>query len=326
MTADRRTLVGLGAIAVVLVIVYTLVTGPLDRGHLLEQLVTAGCTAIAVVGLTVVIGGSNQFHLGQGFFFGVGAYWTAVSAGRWSWPSLLALASSVVVCCALAWLVGRALNRVSGLYFAIATLALALIGVSVINELREYTGGDDGLLVGRLSIFGWEMTPGLRSYVVVWAVALVGAWLAIRYLRGRRGRAVRAVGGDEEAAKAVGISSGAMRTQAFVVSSGFAAVGGGLHGFSGGFLYPDSFGLVASVEMVVFVIVGGATVVGSLVATGTLALIPLVFEQLEGRLDLVFGVVLVALLVLLPEAPTAPWKWKWFQSRRGRSPSAEVGP
>jgi branched-chain amino acid transport system permease protein len=319
VTVGKRSALELGAVAVCLAFVYVIVIGPLDRDYLIDQLVTAGCVALAVVGLTLVIGGSHQFHLGQGFFFGVGAYWTAVAAQRWSWPPLLALGSSAVVCCVLAWVIGRALNRVSGLYFAIATLALAVIGTSVAYQLREFTGGDNGLLVEEFSIAGWVMEPGLRSYIVVWTVALVGAWLASSYLRSRRGRAVRAVGGDEPAARALGISAGAARTQAFVIAAGFAAVGGGLHGFSSGFLYPDSFGLVASVEMVVYVIVGGATVLGGLIATGMLALIPLVFEQLEGRLDLVFGGVLVCLLVLLPEVPTPPWDRLKRRQRRLRA-------
>lgn len=318
MSSNRRTIIQLAVAAIALIVTYVLVTGPLDRAHLVDQFVSAGCVALAVVGLTVVVGGSHQFHLGQGFFFGVGAYWTAVAAGRWSWPPLLALLSATVVCCCLAWIIGRVLNRVSGLYFAIATLALAVIGTSIAFQLREYTGGDNGLLVDELEVAGWSMNSGLRGYVVVWSVALLGAFFATRYLRSRRGRAVRAVGGDEPAARSLGISSAGSRTQAFVIAAGYAAVGGGLHGFSSGFLYPESFGLVASVEMVVYVMVGAATVVGGLVATGMLALIPLVFEQLEGKLDLVFGVVLVTLLVLLPENPSVPW------SRLRRTPSPEV--
>lgn len=304
--------------AAALALVYLLVIGPLDRAYLVDQLVTAGCVSLAVVGLAVVVGGSRQFHLGQGFFYGVGAYWSAVADDRWSWPPLVAVASAVALSCAVAWLIGRILNRVSGLYFAIATLALAVIGTSLAHQLREFTGGDNGLAVGRFELAGWEMSTDMRRFVVVWVVAIIGAVLAERYLASRRGRAVRAVGGDEPAARALGISAAVTRTQAFVIAAGFAAVGGSMHGFSSGFLYPDSFGLIASVEMVVYVIVGAGTVAGALVATGLLALIPLVFEPLEGRLDLVFGVILVVLLVLLPESPRPHWPRRQSSPETGR--------
>lgn len=300
--------------AVLLALVYLSITGPLDRTYLIGELISAGCVALAVIGLAVVVGGANQFHLGQGFFFGLGAYWAAIATGRWGWPPLLGLVSAVVATCALAWVIARILNRVSGLYFAIATLALAVIGTSVILQLRDYTGGDNGLPVEQFSIGGWEMSTDMRSYAVVWSAVLVGALLAVHYLASRRGRALRAIGKDEDAARALGISAGVSRTQAFVISSGFAAVGGALHGFSSGFLFVDSFGLIASVEMVVYVIVGGATVVGAVIATGVLALIPVIFEPLAGHLDLVFGIVLVVLLVALPESLS--FNLRWLTQRR----------
>lgn len=282
-------------------VIYVLLTGPLDRSYLVGQFVSAGCVALASVGLAVVVGGSHQFHLGQGFFFGLGAYWSAIGSGRWSWPPLVALVSAVLLCGVIAWLIGRVLNRVSGLYFAIATLALVVIGTNLAFQLRSFTGGDNGLSVKRLNIAGWEMNSLLRSYVVVWGTAIVATFVAARYLKSRRGRAVRAVGGDEAAARALGISATVSRTQAFVISATYAGLAGGLLAFSSRFLYPDSFGLVASVEMIVYVIVGSTTVVGALFATALLSLVPVIFEQLEGHLELVLGVVLVALLVLLPD-------------------------
>ncbi len=315
--AGRRNVVALVAGAVVLLGVYMLVTGPLNRQYLVGELVTAGCIAIAVVGLALVIGGSHQFHLGQGFLYGLGAYWTAVATGRWSWPPLLALVSAVVVSCVVGWLIARVLNRVSGLYFAIATLALAVIGTSLIAQMRTFTGGDNGLPVDLFEVGGWTMRTDAQGFAVVWCVALVGAFAASRYLRSRRGRAMRAVGRDEDAARALGISSRSTRTQSFVISSGYAALGGGLLAFSSGFLYPDSFGLVASIEMVVYVIVGGATIGGALVATGVLALIPLVFEQVNEHLDLVFGIVLVALFMFVPEnVRGSVLEWRSRRARR----------
>ena len=297
-----RTLAPFVVVGVILWIGFLGVVDWLDRDFLATDMAAAGCLAVAVVGLSVLVGAAQQFSLGHGTFLGLGAYTTAVVWTQWQVPPLVAVGLSVVVTALVAWPIGRILNRLSELYFAIATLALTIIAVSVILLLAEYTGGEDGLSTAFFQLGGHVLVEPRERFWLTWGTALLCAILMTSYLRSRRGRALRAVGGDEHAARALGIDATQLRTQAFVISAALAGLGGALLTFTTGFIHPGTFGITASIQLVVMVILGSALVLRSLLVTFLIALLPAVFDPLQEHLELIYGAVLVLVLLHLTRA------------------------
>jgi branched-chain amino acid transport system permease protein len=290
------------ATALILWLSFLAVVDGLGRDFLATDMAAAGCIGVAVVGLVLLVGAAQQFNLGQGAFFGLGAYVAAVSVNELDVSPLIAVALSVLVASMLAWPIGRVLNRLSDLYFAVATLALTIIATSVIHQLSDYTGGEDGMSAPFFQVGEVVLSEPRERFWLTWGVALVSALLVTSYLRSRRGRALRAVGGDEHAARALGINPVALKTQAFVMSSALAGLGGALLAFTTGFIHPGAFGVGASIQLVVVVVLGAALVVRSLLMAFLIALLPVLFESLQQHLELIYGGVLVLVLINLTRA------------------------
>jgi len=293
-----RDLRDVAILGVALAAVYLLVVGPLDSEYLIPRLVITGCIATAVIGLAVVVGAGQQFHLGLAFFFGLSAYWVAWSYGMEEWPLPLSIVSMFVVVWLVSFAIGSVLGRLTGLYYAIATLALAILGTVLVYQMGSFTGGEDGRALPYLQIGSFSVDTNMRTYVAVWSVALPAVFVARRYLASRRGVMTRAVGLDEEAARSIGISAKNVRLSAFVVSAQFAGVGGAMFALVNGFIYPGNFDLVVSIQMIVYSIAGLGGVVGGLVATLVIGLVPVVFDTLSKWTETITGALLVLIMIV----------------------------
>lgn len=307
---------------------YLYLTAWSDSDYLVIPLALAGTVAVAVVGLDLLFGIARQLNLGHAFFFGASAYASAVLAGPdYQWPPLLALLASVVGVTLLAYPVGWILLRLEGFFFAAATLGLGIIGQDLLLQLRDLTGGADGLAVPVFTIGSFEVDTPLRILVFAWVPAIAVALVARNLSRSDHGLAARSIGEDETATSAQGIDVFATKVNLFLLAACLAALGGSLYAFASGFIYPGAASLVASLEMVVVVVLGRAgSIVGPIVAVVFLRLLPAIFEPLEGRLDLVYGLTLIVLLLVLPDELRLDGKWArgwtwWTQRRRLARPA-----
>ena len=281
---------------------YILLVHWLDQDYNLKNLTLVGVYAVATLGLALILGITHQFSLAHAFFFALGAYVYAVLGGddyRWSPP--LAFLAAVVASAAVAYVVGRILLRLEGFYFAVATLGLALIGENLLFVFRDLTGGDDGLRAPELRISGYEFDTPLRKYVLVATVFTIALVFALNIAHSARGRATRAIAVDELMAGSNGIDVVGVKTQMFVISAVYASVGGVLYGAVSGFVFPSLASVSTTLEFVVAVIVGGmGSIIGPVIVIALLRWLPILFESVEGNVDLVYGIILVVLL-LFPE-------------------------
>jgi branched-chain amino acid transport system permease protein len=209
---------------------------------------------IAILGLNILTGYTGQISLGHGAFMAIGGYTTAIiyrdhAASR---PGHSAL-STVPLAAAAAFLVGVVVGipalRLSGVYLALATFAVALVVPALANKYTSFSGGRDGILL--------PIRTGHWSYVVSWSLAggmFVIAWLL---LRGRIGRAWRAIRDSDVAAVSAGVDLAVYKTLAFAVSAAFAGVAGSLFVLLSGLAQPDEFGLLLSVELLIGAAVAG---------------------------------------------------------------------
>ena len=170
------------------------------------------------MGLNVLVGYSGQISLGHGAFMALGAYTTAILVSRYHVNYLLTIPIAGLVSGAVGFLLGVPALRLSALYLALATFALAVVTPSLIKRPEEVTGGVQGILLlspdppqfardGFATLTnGPQMTSEQWLYYVSLAIGAVLFWLAWNVIRHRPGRAMRAIRDGEVAAAASGIN------------------------------------------------------------------------------------------------------------------------
>jgi branched-chain amino acid transport system permease protein len=300
--APRRLPLGSLAYAAVAAAVVTLAaTTPLS-GYALNILMQAATYAIAVIGLTVVLGLCGQINLAQAAFFGIGAYAVGlgtVDGGLNFWICLVTgLGLTVVLGAAL----GASTLRLGGHYLAMVTISFQQILTLVLTNWIPVTHGPDGVPnIRRPALFA----DG-QSYLAlcVLVLAVVG-WLVWHMPRTRLGRAMRAVRDNELAAGVSGIDIYRTKVAAFALGALLAGLGGGL--FAGSFTYisPDQFAFAESIVFLTMALLGGVgSPVGAVIGTALLILIPewlRFLKEVPGLYLAIYGLAVILIVVFMPD-------------------------
>jgi branched-chain amino acid transport system permease protein len=247
---------------------------------------------IAIMGLNILVGYSGQISLGHGAFMALGAYTTAILVSRYHTNYLLTIPIAGVVGGAVGFVLGIPALRLSALYLALATFALAVVTPSLIKRPDKITGGVQGILMappdppqfakdGFATLTnGPQMSSEQWLYYVSLLTGGVLFWVAWNMLRHRPGRAMRAIRDGEVAAAASGINVAGYKTLAFGMSAFYAGVAGSLYGLATGYVSPDTFPVALSFQLLVGAVVGGlASIVGPLLGGTFVYWLPIVSSQ-----------------------------------------------
>ena len=234
--------------------------------------------SIAMMGLNILVGYSGQISLGHGAFMALGAYTTAILIHRLGMNYLITIPIAGLLTGLVGFILGIPALRLSALYLALATFALAVVTPSLIKRPESLTGGVAGILLPppeppqfardafALVTGGQTMDSDQWIYYVSLVAALVLFWTAWNMIRYRPGRALRAIRDGEVAAAASGINVAGYKMLAFGISAFYAGVAGGLFGLLVGFVSPDTFPVELSFRLLVGTVVGGlASIPGPLV-------------------------------------------------------------
>ena len=262
------------------------------------------------LGLNIELGLAGLVDLGFVAFFAVGAYTVALlTTATPAVPAHLgffaALPFAVLFACLAGFLFGLPVLRVRGDYLAIATLGLGeIIRVLVLSDmLKPLLGGAQGIVnIPKPALFGLVLgTPTALFYLTAAFTAFAGyvAWRLQHSGLGRRWLAVRE---DEDVAQALGIQLVKVKLSAYTMGAGFAGLAGGIFAAMVGSVFPQSFQLLVSVNVLAILVVGG---IGSLpgVIIGAAALIgaPEVLRDLGEYRYLIYGLVIIAVVRLKPD-------------------------
>lgn len=253
--------------------------------------------AILALGLQLLIGMAGLLSLGQGAFYGIGAYVSAVLTLHFGVPFPIAFFFAGVVA-ALSSLLLVPIVRLQGSSLAVATLGFNIIIYLVLLNEDWATGGSYGLLnVPLPRIFGYELTTERDMYFFCLLVAAL-VYLALdRLVNSRFGRALKAISQDEDAARACGISINRYKSKCFLVAAFTAGIAGSLYAHHARYLNPNDFTFTKSIEILIMVVVGGlGSLPGAVIGAIVIVLMP-EYLRSAGELRLIlFGVLVVVLM------------------------------
>jgi branched-chain amino acid transport system permease protein len=279
-----------------------------------QQLAYVAIYLIALIGLNILTGYTGQISLGHGAFMAVGGYTTAILMADHGVKDIWTIPAAALLTGVVGFLFGLPALRLSGLYLALATFAIAVSTPAVIKRFEDFTGGGGGInLFGipeltasltPVTVLGQELQFNDWLYYLCWSVALVGYVLAWLLLRGRTGLALRALRDSETAAQSSGVSLPLYKTLAFGVSAAYAGVAGSLFAIATTFVNPDTFPIALSILLLVGVVVGGlGSLVGVIAGAVFIQFLPIWSQDISkspGAPAVVSGVLLIALMFVLP--------------------------
>lgn len=318
MPADRRSLYKKLAVfaAVALLVVLPWIVG----SFISDVLGTVGLYVLLGLGLNIVVGYAGLLDLGYVAFFAVGAYATGVLTSPASYlvreegqifaergftNFWVALPFVVIIAIIIGVLIGAPVLRLRGDYLAIVTLGFGeIIRTLVLSDwLSPYLGGAQGLLrVPPAPPAALDLRAPQNVYYLILVFCGIAAFVAWRLSDSRVGRAWAAMREDESVAEAMGVSIIRYKLLAFAMGAGVGSLGGVFFAAKIGSIFPNSFGLLVSINVLSVIILGGlGSIPGVIIGSAVLVGLPeLLREFAEFRL-LIYGAILVAIMILRPE-------------------------
>jgi branched-chain amino acid transport system permease protein len=271
-------------------------------GYILNILLQATTFAIAVFGLSVVLGLCGQINLAQAAFFGFGAYAVGIGTTDLHLSYWLCLAGGCVIALAAGAFLGASTLRLGGHYLAMVTISFQQIVTLVMINAIWLTHGPDGVSnIGRPALF-----PTSQGYLAFCVAMLAVVGYFVWHLPDTRlGRAMRAVRDNELAAGVNGIDIFRTKVSAFALCAALGGLAGGL--FAGGFAYvsPDQFSFAESIVFLTMSLLGGvASPIGSAIGTGLLILIPewlRFLKSIPGLYLAIYGLFVILIIRFMPD-------------------------
>lgn len=258
-----------------------------------------GAYWVLIAGLNLVVGFSGQLSVGHVGLLAIGAYAYAILAGTHELNVWLALAAAGGIGALCGLLLGLPSLRLPGFYFAMATLAFALIVTELVLALDGLTGGGVGLSVPE---FPAPFDTAAGSYWLILGVAVIVTWLTWNVARLMWGRGLIAVRDSVVTAQAVGVPVFHAKLVAFVFSGLTAGLGGALFAVMQSYITPDTFLFELGLFFFVCIIIGGrGSILGPFLGTVVLTALPELSAPLAKLGNFFYGLLLLLVVLLLPE-------------------------
>lgn len=256
--------------------------------------------AILAMSLNLIAGVAGQISLGHIAFYGIGAYTSAllcVNFGVSVWVGILA---AFVVSMLFGLLIAIPTLKLSGGYLAILTMSFAEIIRLILLNWTSVTRGPMGILnIPKPSLFGYTIKSSGAFLYLVLAVAIIVYIGLHNLIHSRFGRNLQALRDDEISSESMGINVYRYKVIAFVISTGVAGVAGALFASYMEFIDPSSFISDESTVILSMVVLGGmGNMNGSIIAAALLTILPEALRSFSDYRMLVYGVVLVAMMLL----------------------------
>lgn len=282
-------------------------------------LIPVCCYIVLAVSLNLLVGVCGELSLGHAGFMGIGAFTGIVVAAlvQNAVPDptvrlVLAMVVGGILSGIIGFLIGVPVLRLRGDYLAIVTLAFGEIMKNIIGNMyigTDETGlrfaistekptlaaGGKWIMSGAMGVTGMKK---LSTFTMGFALILFTLFVVLNLVNSKEGRAIKAVRDNRIAAESVGINVTAFRMKAFVVSAFLAGMAGALYGLNYSSLTAAKFNFNTSINILVFVVLGGmGNILGSVISATILYILPEAMRGLQDYRMIIYAVVLVIVML-----------------------------
>lgn len=320
LNKDRKmNFVTYAVVIAVFVIMQTLSSQGKLGSAVTGYLVPVCCYIVLAVSLNLLVGVCGELSLGHAGFMGIGAFSGVVLATllKDSVPSpllrlILAMAFGGLLAGVIGFIIGIPVLRLQGDYLAIVTLAFGEIMKNLIGNM--YVGTDESgfrfaiatakpklvgkgkwILSGAMGVTGIKR---ISTFAVGFGLILFTLFVVLNLINSREGRAIKAVRDNRIAAESVGINVTTFRMKAFVVSACLAGMAGALYGLNFSSLDSTKFNFNTSINILVFVVLGGmGNILGSVISATVLYILPEAMRGLADYRMIIYAVVLILVML-----------------------------
>ena len=272
--------------------------------------------------LNILLGYTGYVSFGHIVFFGLGGYVGFYLLSSLGWSLYPAALFGGIFCSMLAALLGLAVLRLRGAYFALATIGVNEAARAFVSNFSPF-GGATGMSLDYsvYSLYGGSMKALWLAFILVWLIAIAVVIMSYLVKQSRFGLGLMAIREDEDAAMVMGVKAPQAKTWAYALSAFFPGLIGTIYFFKNGNVEPgDAFRLHLSIEMLVMIMLGGqGTVLGPILGS-------LGYERLRGyllvsplfkNLHLAISGVALLLIILFVPAGAVGWLRRRFPRLRG---------
>jgi ABC-type branched-chain amino acid transport system, permease component len=265
-------------------------------------LANIGINVILAVSLNLIIGFSGQFSLGHAGFMAIGAYATAIITS--ANPTFAGFAIGVIVGMILAgvvaFVVGLPTLRLKGDYLAIATLGISEIIRILIVNLRGLTNGPAG-------IFG---LPQFSNWQVIFIMMVLTILIVSNFINSGGGRATLSVREDEIAAESMGVNTTKFKVIAFVLGAVLASVAGSLFASYQQSVFPQDYGFMKSIDVLIIVVFGGiGSTTGAVVSAVVLGFLNMYLQDFGNLRMIIYALAIIAIMIFKPSGLLGTWEF-----------------
>jgi len=233
--------------------------------------------AIIGLSLNVLLGYTGQISLGHQAFVGIGAFTSAYMVTVHRQPFIAGVGMAMIIGGLQALVLGAVSLRITGLYFALITLAYGTMAEESLFNIQSLTGGSAGQPAPKPAGF----TTDLRYYYLCLAFLAAVVWVDWRLMRTKGGRALSAIRENPRVAATFGTDVKVYTLLAFVVAGVFAGLGGALLAHNDTFVVRDLFNFQLALVFVIMTVVGGLrNRAGVVIGSAFFGLVTLFFEKL----------------------------------------------
>ena len=285
----------------------------------------AGIAVIAAIGLNILTGFTGQISLGHAAFVALGAYTAAILATRLEFPFWIAIPGGGIFAAFAGILLGFPCLRLKGLYLAMATMSFGVVVEYIVTHWESLTLGVRGISVPSPSLFGYSLADESQLFYITVSAVIVLTIAATNLMRTRVGRAFVAIRDRDVAAGVIGVNLTRYKVMSFAISAFYGGVAGGLYSYSTGYLHPENFTLLLSIEYIAMIIIGGlGSILGAIIGAIFLTVMPDIikgiadimgqqFVFLQGRYDeewnvAAFGLLIMLFLIVEPTGLSGIWR------------------
>ncbi len=322
---------GLGLIGGLVIFPYVIamLTGqPVDSGvpkFWQGMLIQVFILAVFAMSYDILMGYTGILSFGHALFFGTGAYTIGILLKHAGWDLGSAFVAVIVIAIAQSLIIGLLSLRVSGVYFAMVTLAFAQMFflLAEATDFRQWTGAEDGLQSIPVPAWISPTTERLRFYYLALGFAIAMYLVARQIVNSPTGRVMMAIRDNEVRAKVLGYNTLIFKLIAITVSGVMAALAGALNALWNLNANPAVLSVATTINALLMTIIGGVgSLIGPMLGAGVIQLLGYWLNVFFGpSWPLLFGIVYILIVLFLPYGIVGTWRLRgtsWLEQWRRR--------